>query len=112
MGELKYSYTILSLSTGWRCVVSFSTLQLYPRGNSPRYPVDRRLGGPQNRLGRYGEEQSLTPIGNRIPVPVSSRPNPTNYTEADQIKAAEMDGTSSRHVGDKIRMQYFCFKTW
>jgi hypothetical protein len=112
MGKLKYSDTFLSLSTGWRCVVSFTNLPLYSRGNSPRYPVDRRLGGAQNRLGIYGEEKSLTPTGNRIPVPLSSSPNPIKYTETDQIKAAEMDGTSSRHVADKIRMQYFCCETW
>jgi hypothetical protein len=29
-------------------VVSFTPLPLYPRGKSPRYPLDRRLGGPQN----------------------------------------------------------------
>jgi hypothetical protein len=26
-----------------------------PRGESPRYPLDRRLGGPQSRSGRHGE---------------------------------------------------------
>jgi hypothetical protein len=25
---------------------------LYPWGNSPRYPLDRRLGGPQSQFGR------------------------------------------------------------
>jgi hypothetical protein len=25
---------------------------LYPRGKDPRYPLDRRLGGPQSRSGR------------------------------------------------------------
>jgi hypothetical protein len=24
---------------------------LYPRGQDPRYPLDRRLGGPQSRSG-------------------------------------------------------------
>jgi hypothetical protein len=27
---------------------------LYPRGKDPRYPLDRRLGGPQSRSGRRG----------------------------------------------------------
>jgi hypothetical protein len=26
-----------------------------------RYPPDRRLGGPQSRSGRYGEEKNLLP---------------------------------------------------
>jgi hypothetical protein len=30
-----------------------------PPGKSPRYPLDRRLGGPQSRSGRFGEEKIL-----------------------------------------------------
>jgi hypothetical protein len=26
-----------------------------------RYPLDRRLGGPQSRSGLYGEEKNLAP---------------------------------------------------
>jgi hypothetical protein len=33
-------------------VVSFTPRSLYPQGKSPRYPLDRRLGGPQNQSGR------------------------------------------------------------
>jgi hypothetical protein len=48
--------------------------QLYDPGNLPRYPLDRRLVGPQTRSGRYGEETNLAPAGNRNPVvqPVAS----------------------------------------
>jgi hypothetical protein len=49
-------------------VVSFTLRSLYSRGKSPRYPLSRRLGGPQNHSGRRGEEKSLTPIGTRIPT--------------------------------------------
>jgi hypothetical protein len=38
-------------------------LLLYFRGKSPRYPLDRRLGGPQSQSGRYGEEKILTLLG-------------------------------------------------
>jgi len=38
-------------------VVSFTNQPLYPPGKSPRYPWDRRLGGPQSRSGRGGEEK-------------------------------------------------------
>jgi hypothetical protein len=31
----------------------------YPQGKSPRYPLDRRLGGPQSRSGRGGEEKDV-----------------------------------------------------
>jgi hypothetical protein len=32
-----------------------------PPGKEPPYPLDKRLGGPQSRSGRYGEERNLTP---------------------------------------------------
>jgi hypothetical protein len=50
-------------------VVSFTPLPLYPRGKSPRYPLDRRLDGPQSRSGRRGEEKILDPTGTRTPTP-------------------------------------------
>jgi hypothetical protein len=34
---------------------------LYPQGKSPWYPLDRRLGGPQSRSGRGGEEKNSQP---------------------------------------------------
>jgi hypothetical protein len=40
-------------------VVNFTPRPLYPRGKSPRYPLDRRLGRPQSRSGRSGEEKPL-----------------------------------------------------
>jgi hypothetical protein len=40
------------LSNRWRRVVSFTPQPIYPHGRGPRYPFDRRLGGPQNRSGR------------------------------------------------------------
>jgi hypothetical protein len=40
---------ILDLGTRWRWVVSFTRRPLYPHGNSPRYPLDRRLGGSESR---------------------------------------------------------------
>jgi hypothetical protein len=42
-------------------VVSFTPRPLYPQGNSPWYPLDRRLGGPQSRSGRGGEERNSQP---------------------------------------------------
>jgi hypothetical protein len=40
-------------------VVSFTPRPLYPQGKSPRYPLDRRLGGPQSPSGRSGEEKNF-----------------------------------------------------
>jgi hypothetical protein len=49
---------ILDHGIRWRWVISFTPLLLYPHGKSPWYPLVRRLGGPQNRRGRGGEENS------------------------------------------------------
>jgi hypothetical protein len=67
----------LDLGTSWRWVVSFKARPLYPRRKSLRYPLDRRLGGPQSRSGRRGEENILDhPTGTRTPTPRSSSPQP------------------------------------
>jgi len=47
----------LDLGTRWRWVVSFTPWPPYRRGKSPRYPFDRRLGGPQSRSGLGGKEK-------------------------------------------------------
>jgi hypothetical protein len=38
-------------------MVSFTPRPLYPRVKSPRYPLDRKLGGPQSRSDRRWEEK-------------------------------------------------------
>jgi hypothetical protein len=48
----------------------------YLRGKSPCYPLERRLGGPQRRCGRGGEEknsQSLLGLEPPIMQPVAQR---------------------------------------
>jgi hypothetical protein len=47
------------LDLGIRCkgVVSFTLRPFYPMENCARYPLDRRLGGSQNRSGRGGDEK-------------------------------------------------------
>jgi hypothetical protein len=42
---------ILDLGTRRRLVISFTPRSFYPQGNSPWYPLDRRLDGPQSRSG-------------------------------------------------------------
>jgi hypothetical protein len=49
---------ILNLGTRWRWMVSFTPWALYTRGKSPRYPLDRRFGGPQSLSERGGEEKN------------------------------------------------------
>jgi hypothetical protein len=45
---------------------------LYPQGKSPRYPLDRRLGGSHSLSGWHAEEKILDPTGTQIPTPQSS----------------------------------------
>jgi len=46
---------ILDLGTRWRLLVKFTPRPIYPQGNSPCYPLDMRLGGPQSRSECDGE---------------------------------------------------------
>jgi hypothetical protein len=67
---------IFYLGTGWRWVVSFTPGPLFPQGKSPCYPLNRRLGGPQSRSGRGGEEKSshsLSGLDPPIVQPVAQR---------------------------------------
>jgi hypothetical protein len=43
-------------------------------GKDPRYPLDRRLSGPESPSGRHGEVKILAPTGTRTPTPWSSSP--------------------------------------
>jgi hypothetical protein len=42
---------------------------LYSRKKIPLFPLDRRLGGPQNRPGRRGEEKHLVSTGTELRPP-------------------------------------------
>jgi hypothetical protein len=64
----------LDLGTSCRRVVSFTPLPLYLREKSPPYLLDRRLGGPQSRSWRSGEEKILDPTWTRTQTPRSSSP--------------------------------------
>jgi hypothetical protein len=57
-------------------VVSFTPRSLYPQGKSSWYPLDKRLGGPESRSERGGEEknsQSLPRLEPPIIQPVAQR---------------------------------------
>jgi hypothetical protein len=49
------------LDTGWRWVASFTPWLLYSLGNSPLYPLDRRLVGIWKWSGRCEEKKNLLP---------------------------------------------------
>jgi hypothetical protein len=59
LGEWRYSpHSVFDLGTRWRWVVSCTSQPLYPPGKSPKYPLDRGLGGHQRRSGRGDEEKN------------------------------------------------------
>jgi hypothetical protein len=55
LGSGGISPHILDLGIRWRLLVSFRPRSLYLRGKSPRYPLNRRLCGPQSLSGHGGE---------------------------------------------------------
>jgi hypothetical protein len=61
-GSEGISPLILDLGTRWRLMVSFILRPFYPQRKSPRYPLDRRLGGLQSRSGHGGEEKNSQPL--------------------------------------------------
>jgi hypothetical protein len=50
-----------------------------PLGKESLVPLDRRLGWPQSRSGRHGEEKILTLTGTRTPTPRSSSRRQSQY---------------------------------
>jgi hypothetical protein len=60
-GVKSYLYTLSDFGTRWRLVARFTPRKLYPQGKSPRYTLDRRLGGPQSRSGCGGLVENFEP---------------------------------------------------
>jgi hypothetical protein len=56
--EWMYSSNILNLGTRWRTVLNFTPRQLFLRETHLRCLFNKRLGWPQSRSGRCGEEKS------------------------------------------------------
>jgi hypothetical protein len=87
-------------------VVSFNPWPLYSQGKSPRCTLDRRLGGPQSRAGRFGEEKILDPS---VVQPIASR-----YTDC-AIPAHPKDDVIVRNVTILIEIWskwFFRSDTW
>jgi hypothetical protein len=58
LGLINTHHDFLDLGRKWKLAVSVTLLSLYLDGNSSRYPLYRRLGGPQSRSGFYGGKKS------------------------------------------------------
>jgi hypothetical protein len=60
------AYVVLrkqKFGSSWKWVVSYTALPLYSRWESPRHPLDRRLGGPQSPSDNVEEWKFLTLYG-------------------------------------------------
>jgi hypothetical protein len=69
MGERRYSScSFLTSALDGVSGQHHALAALYPRGKDPRYPLYRRLGGPQSRSGHRLEEKSSAFVGDRTPV--------------------------------------------
>jgi hypothetical protein len=62
----------LDFDTSYKWLVSFTPRPLYPRGSSPLYSLDRRLGWFWNRSGRRGRNKIFSPTGIRTPTSLLS----------------------------------------
>jgi hypothetical protein len=78
MREWRLVPLICNLGNRWR--VSFTLRPLCPWGRSPQYPLDRRLDGPQAALDAVEKTEAFTTVGDRTPIPRSSSPWPSHYT--------------------------------
>jgi hypothetical protein len=74
-------------------VVSLMPRPLYPRGKSPRYPLNRWLGGPQSRSGRDREVKILTLPRLELRPPSVVQPVASLYTDC-AIPAPSSPGRS------------------
>ena len=61
-----HSHPILKLGSGWRGL-SLTPRPFYPRRKSPLFLLNRILGGPQRRLGRFRKNVSF-PAWTREPL--------------------------------------------
>jgi hypothetical protein len=84
--------------------------QLHPQGKSHRYPLDRRLGGPQSRSGRGDDEKNTHPLPGLEPLII--QPVGQHYTtelsrihfSIDTLQKSVMMTTFIRFEGRSYRV--------
>jgi hypothetical protein len=74
-------YAFFDVSTKWRWVVRFTSRPFCPQGKSPRYPMDRRLCGPQSWSGRGIEEKNSSTGRESNPYHPIIQPVASCYTD-------------------------------
>jgi hypothetical protein len=101
MGEWRYTSNSIDFGTRWRWKVCLTPLPLYPRGKSPRYPLDGRLSRPKSVFGRCGEENNTCTAVNRTrTVQALAR----RYTDR-AIPSPEYCGNDIKHEHKNVETQ-------
>jgi hypothetical protein len=80
-------------------VVSFTPRPLYPQGKSPWYPLDRKLGGPQSRSGRGGEEKNSQPPPGIVPK------NPDHVAHIPTLYRLSYRGSGRRYYNINLDLR-------
>jgi hypothetical protein len=93
--------------------VNFTLRSLYPWGNSFRYQLYRRLGGPQSRSGRYWEEKNLTLAGIWTPAvqPVAIPTELSRLSQETEIKYKKIIFYEYKECTENQK-KYFFRKPW
>jgi hypothetical protein len=88
-------------------VTSLTPLLLYPQGKGHWYPLDRRLGGPQNRSGGGGEEKICSPCRDSNPRSSSQWPSaiPLSYHSGEHYTPYDSWTRSSQPAALMRRLQ-------
>jgi hypothetical protein len=109
---------LLDFGTRYKWVVRFTLRPLYCEGSNPWYPLDRRLGGPQSRSGRGGEEENSQPLPGLEPPDQPAR-NPTSYPMDKETKRPGREGDHSssssaevKNVWSYTSITHFVFVAW
>jgi hypothetical protein len=113
MGDWMYRSTFSWPRTNWRWVVSFTLLPLYPPGNNPRYPLDRRLGRPQSRSRRRGEEKILDSTGTSNSDPLVAQPIVSRYTDCAIPVFLHFGVSSENRIAEcTLQCRIFAHSAW
>jgi hypothetical protein len=86
-----------------------------PATISPRYPLDRRLGGPQSRCGRFGDNSWRYRDSNSDPSfvqPVASRYTDYATPAPNNNNNKEVSGSKSRPAAEKSPRTSTCNQTY
>jgi hypothetical protein len=106
-GEWQYS-AMLSKPQHYMDVDSFTSRPIYTREKSSQRPLGRRLGGPQIRTGRGGEDKNFLPCQPRDFIPI--RRNQSRKVETTTIRRVITKGRNPKHRGSR-NIRAYCMSS-